>query len=83
MSDLELSIMAHSPTTEPDLQPILAKFEVQHRVKVKVRVFSWESGWTELMKFALYGHGPDVSEIESSVGRHPGRHECLASLRPA
>jgi multiple sugar transport system substrate-binding protein len=66
MSDLELSVMAHSPTTEQDLQPILEKFEAQQRVKVKVRVFSWETGWTELVKFALYGHGPDVSEIGST-----------------
>ena len=28
--------------------------------------FSWETGWTELVKFALYGHGPDVSEIGST-----------------
>ena len=66
MPDLELSVMAHSQTTTDDLQPILAKFEAQHRVKVKVRVFSWETGWTELVKFALYGHGPDVSEIGST-----------------
>lgn len=66
MPDLEFSVMAHSPTTEPDLRPILEKFEAQHRVKVKVRVFSWETGWTELVKFALYGHGPDVSEIGST-----------------
>jgi multiple sugar transport system substrate-binding protein len=66
MSDLELSVMAHSSTTEQDLRPILTKFESQHHVNVKVRVFSWESGWTELVKFALYGHGPDVSEIGST-----------------
>src|SRR5512134_869675 len=66
MSDLELSVMAHSSTTEQDLRPVLAKFETQHHVKVKVRVFSWETGWTELVKFALYGHGPDVSEIGST-----------------
>ena len=66
MPDLELSVMAHSQTTTEDLQPILAKFEAQHRVKVKVRVFNWETGWTELVKFALYGHGPDVSEIGST-----------------
>jgi multiple sugar transport system substrate-binding protein len=45
---------------------MLEKFEAQHHVKVKVRVFSWEAGWTELVKFALYGHGPDVSEIGST-----------------
>lgn len=66
MSDLELSVMAHSLTSTEDLSPILAKFEAQHRVKVKIRVFSWETGWTELVKFALYGHGPDVSEIGST-----------------
>lgn len=66
MPDLEFSVMAHSPTTEQDLRPILAKFEAQHHVRVKVRVFSWETGWTELVKFALYGHGPDVSEIGST-----------------
>lgn len=66
MPDLELSVMAHGPNTASDLHPVLAKFEAQHRVKVKVRVFSWETGWTELVKFALYGHGPDVSEIGST-----------------
>ena len=55
-----------APRTASDLQPILARFEAQHHVKVKVRVFSWETGWTELVKFALYGHGPDVSEIGST-----------------
>ncbi len=63
MPDLEFSVMAHSPTTAEDLRPILEKFEAQYQVKVNLRVFSWETGWTELVKFALYGHGPDVSEI--------------------
>ena len=66
MPDLEFSVMAHSPTTEEDLRPFLEKFEAQHQVKVNVRVFPWETGWTELVKFALYGHGPDVSEIGST-----------------
>jgi len=66
VSDLEFSVMAHGPTTADDLRPILAKFEAEHRVKIKLRVFTWETGWTETMKFALYGHGPDVSEIGST-----------------
>jgi multiple sugar transport system substrate-binding protein len=93
MPDLELSVMAHGPNTASDLQPILAKFEAQHRVKIKVRVFSWETGWTELVKFALYGHGPDVSEIGSTwVGTlaatnalHPFGARAIAAVggRPA
>jgi multiple sugar transport system substrate-binding protein len=66
VSDLEFSVMAHGPTTADDLRPMLAKFEAEHRVKVRLRVFTWETGWTETMKFALYGHGPDVSEIGST-----------------
>lgn len=66
MSDLEFSVMAHGSSTEDDLRPILAKFEAEHRIKIKLRVFTWETGWTETMKFALYGHGPDVSEIGST-----------------
>lgn len=66
MSDLEFSVMAHGVTTADDLRPILAKFEAEHRIKIKLRVFTWETGWTETMKFALYGHGPDVSEIGST-----------------
>lgn len=66
MSELEFSVMAHSPSTLDDLRPLLAKFEAEHRVSIKLRVFQWETGWTEVMKFALYGHGPDVSEIGST-----------------
>lgn len=66
MTELELSVMAHSATTAEDLRPILARFEAEHRVHIKLRVFNWENGWTEVVKFALYGHGPDVSEIGST-----------------
>ncbi len=58
--------MAHSPATADDLRAVLARFEAEHNVTVKVRVFTWETGWVETMKFALYGHGPDVSEIGST-----------------
>lgn len=66
MSDLELSVMAHGSTTAADLRPLLAKFEAEQHVTVKLRVFTWETGWLETMKFALYGHGPDVSEVGST-----------------
>ncbi|HZY41602.1 MAG TPA: extracellular solute-binding protein, partial [Anaerolineae bacterium] len=79
MSDLEFSVMAHGPTTADDLRPVLARFEAEQRVKVKLRVFTWETGWTETMKFALYGHGPDVSEIGSTW---VGTLAATGTLRP-
>ncbi len=66
MTTLELSIMAHSHDVATDLKPILAPFEARNRVTVNVNVLSWETGWTELVKYALYSHGPDVSEIGST-----------------
>jgi multiple sugar transport system substrate-binding protein len=66
VTDLEFSVMAHSPTTEVDLRPILARFEADQHTHVKLRIFPWETGWTEVVKFALYGHGPDVSEVGST-----------------
>jgi multiple sugar transport system substrate-binding protein len=71
--------MAHGPTTADDLRPMLAKFEAEQHVKIKLRVFTWETGWTETMKFALYGHGPDVSEIGSTW---VGTLAATGTLRP-
>jgi multiple sugar transport system substrate-binding protein len=79
VSDLEFSVMAHGPTTADDLRPILARFETEHRAKIKLRVFTWETGWTETIKFALYGHGPDVSEIGSTW---VGTLAATGTLRP-
>jgi multiple sugar transport system substrate-binding protein len=71
--------MAHGSTTADDLRPLLAKFEAEQRVTIKLRVFTWETGWTETMKFALYGHGPDVSEIGSTW---VGTLAATGTLRP-
>jgi multiple sugar transport system substrate-binding protein len=32
----------------------------------QIRTMSWETAWAELMKAALYQHGPDVSQIGAS-----------------
>jgi len=62
MPDLELTIMSSSAA----LPPLLKQFEAEHRVQVQVKVFSWETAWAEIVKMALYGDGPDVSEIGST-----------------
>jgi multiple sugar transport system substrate-binding protein len=58
--------MAHSHDSAADIKSILAPFEAKNRLTINVSVLSWETGWTELVKYALYGHGPDVSEIGST-----------------
>lgn len=63
MQELELSIMA---ANAEGLQPLLAEFEAQQRIHVRLRLLTWDTAWSDLLKVALYGDGPDVSEIGST-----------------
>jgi len=63
MEEVELSIMLHGADPAGDLQPLLDQFCARHRCRVRVKVLSWDTGWAELVKVALYRHGPDVSEV--------------------
>jgi len=61
--ELELSIMADSPAA---IRPLLDRFEAEHGAHVRLRLLSWDTAWSDLIKVALYGDGPDVSEIGST-----------------
>ena len=61
--EIELSIMAN---TADNIQPLLDRFEAQEKIKVRVRLLAWDTAWSDLVKFALYSDGPDVSEIGST-----------------
>ncbi len=61
--DLEFSIQARSAE---QIQPLLDEFEAQQHIRVKVRLLSWDTAWSDLVKVALYSDGPDVSEIGST-----------------
>lgn len=65
-TDIELSFMARSADAVNDLKPLLERFEAEKRINVHLTVLKWETGWSELVKYALYGQGPDVSEIGST-----------------
>jgi multiple sugar transport system substrate-binding protein len=65
MDELEFSLISYFGV-ESQLSALLKEFEAQHRVRVQVRVVNWEAGWAEIMKYALYGHGPAISEIGST-----------------
>jgi multiple sugar transport system substrate-binding protein len=61
--ELELSIMADSPAA---IRPLLDQFEAEHGVRIRPRLLTWDTAWSDLVKVALYGDGPDVSEIGST-----------------
>ena len=58
--------MMHGPNIESDMRALLENFEREHRIHVKLTILPWDTGWSELVKYALFRSGPDVSEIGSS-----------------
>jgi multiple sugar transport system substrate-binding protein len=64
-TEIEFSVM---DGTNPGgvLSDRLRVFEKKHDVKVNMTILAWETSWTDIVKYALYGRGPDVSEIGST-----------------
>jgi multiple sugar transport system substrate-binding protein len=58
--EIEFSIMAPDPG---ELQPLLEAFEAEHGVHVRLQLLTWDIAWRTFVRSALYGDGPDVSEI--------------------
>lgn len=62
-TEIKLSIIQTDPAV---IAPLLEKFEAENRVRVHVTTSPWDTTWSQLVKVALYGDGPDVSEIGST-----------------
>ena len=60
MSDITLSCMIVPESLG------LPDFEAKRRVHVDAQQMGWDGAWAQLLRFALHGQGPDVSEIGST-----------------
>jgi multiple sugar transport system substrate-binding protein len=60
---LEMSIMNHGSRFVAEVRAMLAQFEKDTHTPVELRVLEWRDAWAELVRVALYGDGPHVSEI--------------------
>jgi multiple sugar transport system substrate-binding protein len=81
-TEIKLSVMDGS-NPHGELVDYLRPFEEAHGVKINLSILSWESAWAEIVKYGLYGRGPDVSEIGSTwlaslVGMNALRPFCSA-----
>lgn len=65
--------------TENFIRPILDRFRAESDIQVRVQLQDWETAWTDLVRTALYGDGPDVSEIGNTW---TGDLIAMGSLRP-
>lgn len=64
-AELEITIM---DGTDPrgDLKNRLRVFEERHNVSVHITILAWEAAWADIVKYGMYAHGPDISEIGST-----------------
>jgi len=87
MTDIELSLMSNVYTAD-SLERSLQELASQTGVKYHSQFLTWGNAWTELVRVALYGHGPDVSEIGTTwvgdlVGMnslHPFSHTEIETI---
>lgn len=63
MAELFFSVFNHGPVAIQQMQTLLKEFERQERIHVHLDVIDWDVAWPRLVEFALYHHGPDVSEV--------------------
>ena len=68
--------MAASPA---GIQSLLDQFEAEHGLRVRLRLSSWDTARSDLIKVALYGDRPDLSKIGSTW---LGDLVALNALRP-
>jgi multiple sugar transport system substrate-binding protein len=65
--ELELSTMIEGEAeASGNLHSLLAEFEARHGIRVHLIPLSYANGWSEVVKYALYGSGPDVSAVGST-----------------
>jgi multiple sugar transport system substrate-binding protein len=79
MVEIDFSVMECSPGDANSLLPLMDAFEKEHHIHVNLIGINWVKGWTEIAKFGIYGHGPDLSTIGTTwIGSLAAMH----SLRP-
>jgi len=60
---LEFTMMARGGPSMTDVQAMLDQFEKETRIHVRLTILPWETAWIDIVKMALYGSGPDISEV--------------------
>lgn len=66
MQEIKFSVMSNESypgQTAERFAPVLDAFEQQTHIRVNLTVIPWHTGWSQIIKYGLYGQGPDVSEL--------------------
>jgi multiple sugar transport system substrate-binding protein len=79
MKEIEFSVMEGYASDANYLLPLLEAFEKEHHIHVNLIAIPWATAWAQNVKYALYGHGPDVSAVGSAW---VGSLASMQALRP-
>ncbi|MGC1377428.1 MAG: extracellular solute-binding protein, partial [Anaerolineales bacterium] len=86
MQQLSLSIFNHGGPAgvaeQSYMRPLLDAFERQHNIHVDFEVTNWHTGWARLVEMAIYGRGPDLSEVGSTWVADLVRMNALMEFSP-
>jgi multiple sugar transport system substrate-binding protein len=91
MTEIEFSVIADAPEDTAALSILLQEFEAEYSIQVKLQHMTWDNAWPNLLEFAAFGEGPDVSQIGSTwsttlIGMsalRPFTRREIAALGPA
>lgn len=82
MMEIEFSLMegyAGRDALLKSMAPLVDEFQKEQHVHVNITTIPWGTAWNQNMKYALYGHGPDVSALGTSW---IGSLASMNALRP-
>ncbi len=89
MQELNLSVFNHGGrggAVEQEgilMQSLLDEFEREHNIHVNIEFLNWHNGWARLVEMAIYGRGPDLSEVGSTWVVDLVRMNALQSFSPS
>ena len=84
MEEITLSVFEHGAAATENLKKLIADFERQHPIRVRLEVISsWLQGWSRMVEIALYRNGPDVSEVGSTWVGDLARMMALRPFKPS
>ena len=81
MAEFDLSVISFDHGLDR-LRALLAEFENEHNVRVNIQSLNWTNAWAEIIKFALYGHSPAVSEVGSTWVANLAAMNVLRPFKP-
>lgn len=82
MQEIKLTIFNRGDGGE-HIRRMLDEFERLYKIHVSIEILDWGVAWSRLVGCALYGNGPDISEVGSTWVMDFVRMNAVSNLTPS